>query len=409
METTVARPFRPSKSDMNPLERRTTLTLSLIQALRMLGMFMILPVFALYARDLPGGATAAQIGWAIGLYGLVQALLQIPFGMASDRIGRKPAIVAGLLIFALGSWIAGASHDIGLIMLGRALQGAGAVSGAVSALLADATRVQVRTSAMAIMGIGMGGAFVLALVLGPVFAGWIGVDGIFHLTAIAAVIAAVAVIWALPAVPLQPAAPGGLRRVLADSTLLRFDAGIFLLHTMMTALFIAAPHAIEDTLQMPASAHWEVYLPIMLVSVLLVFPAIRVIEKRGQGPRAFILAIAVVGAALVLAALGWHHAIALFAALVLFFIGFNYLEGALPSLISRHAPPSEKGAALGIYSSSQFLGGFAGAKLGAAAFGQYGAGGTFAVAALVSVVWLAFALAGRSAARSREPGEHPAT
>lgn len=402
------RPFRPPKSDMNPLERRTTLTLSLIQALRMLGMFMILPVFALYARDLPGGATAAQVGWAIGLYGLVQAVLQIPFGLASDRIGRKPVIVGGLLLFALGSWIAGASHDIGLIMLGRALQGAGAVSGAVSALLADATRVQVRTAAMAIMGIGMGGAFLLALVLGPVFAGWIGVDGIFHMTAVAAVIAAAAVIWALPAVPLQPAAPGGLRRVLADSTLLRFDAGIFLLHTMMTALFIAAPHAIEDTLHMPASAHWEVYLPIMLVSVLLVFPAIRVIEKRGQGARAFVASIAIVGAALVLAALGWHHAIWLFAALVLFFIGFNYLEGALPSLISRHAPPSEKGAALGIYSSSQFLGGFAGAKLGAAAFGHYGAGGTFAVAALVSVVWLAFALAGASAARGSESGETPA-
>ncbi len=376
---------------MNSQEIRATAYLSLIQALRLLGMFMILPVFALYARDLPGGATPAQIGWAIGLYGLVQALLQIPFGMASDRFGRKPVIVFGLVLFAIGSLIAGATHDIRWIMLGRAIQGTGAVSGAVSALLADVTRVQVRTQAMTLMGIGMGLSFIVALVLGPVFSGWIGVDGIFRMTGVLALVAILPVLFAIPNLPRNAASVGSLRRVLFDPQLLRLDGGILLLHTMMTALFIAAPHAIEDTLGLAGRSHWMVYLPVLLISIVPVFPLIRVIEKRGKARPAFIGAIVVLGVSLAAAAATHASTLGLYFALTMFFIGFNYLEGSLPSMISRQARPSEKGAALGIYSSSQFLGGFAGAKLGGLAFGHWGVTGTFAVAAVMSLLWLSFA------------------
>jgi MFS family permease len=286
---------------MNAAEIRATLVLSLVQALRLLGMFMILPVFALYARDLPGGATPAQVGWAIGLYGLVQAVLQIPFGMASDRIGRKPIIVLGLLLFAGGSWLAGATQEIHWIILGRALQGAGAISGAVSALLADATRISIRTTALTLMGIGMGLSFTIALVIGPIVAGWIGVDGIFTMTGWLALMAVPLVIFVVPTVPLIPGARGQLRTVLADTQLLRLDGGIFLLHAMMTALFIAAPHAIETTLGLGNDQQWKVYLPVLLVSIIPVFPLLRVIEKRNLARPGLIAAVAMLGIALLLA------------------------------------------------------------------------------------------------------------
>jgi MFS family permease len=382
---------------MNPSEIRATVALSLISALRMLGMFMILPVFALYAAGLPGGVTPLQIGLTIGTYGLVQAVLQIPFGMLSDHLGRKPVIVGGLLVFAVGSFVAGATHDIHWIIAGRSLQGAGAISGVVSALLADATRTQVRTQAMAIFGAGMGVSFILALVLGPLFSGWIGVDGIFRMTGVLALLAIPLLLKLVPAVP-KPAAEESartltrLRAVLADSQMLRLDGGIFLLHTMMTALFIAAPHAIETTLGLPARRHWEVYLPVLLVSVIPVFPMIRWIEASGRVRTAFVAAVAMLGAALLLASLSWMHITGLLAALLLFFVAFNYLEGSLPSMISRRAPVAQKGAALGIYSSAQVLGGFAGGSLGGYMLGHSGISGVFAAAALLSLVWLCFAV-----------------
>ncbi|MGQ0622275.1 MAG: MFS transporter [Panacagrimonas sp.] len=376
---------------MNAGEWRATVTLSLIQALRLLGMFMILPVFALYARDLPGGATSVQIGLAIGLYGIVQAALQIPFGWLSDRIGRKPVIVAGLLLLAIGSFVAGATHDIGWIMIGRAIQGAGAISGAASALLADSTRVQVRTQAMAILGIGLGLSFILALVLGPVFDGLIGVDGIFRMTGWLSLAAIPLIVFALPTVPLARVnSPEGLREVLRDRQLLRLDGGIFLLHAAMTCLFIAAPHAIEATLDLPAPLHWHVYLPVLLASVLLVFPMIRRIEAGGHTKQA--LAASVVLLAISLAAAGQMHGLtaALVASLFVFFLAFNYLEGTLPSLISKRAPIHRKGAALGVYASAQFLGGALGSNLGEFALSHWGIGGAFAAAALLPLIWLSF-------------------
>ena len=377
---------------MNRFEWRATAALSLLQALRMRGMFRILPVFAIYARDLPDGATALQIGLAIGIYGLVQAALQIPFGMLSDRIGRKPVIVAGLLLFAAGSFIAGHAQEIHWILFGRAVQGAGAISGALSALLADVTRPQVRTQAMALMGIGMGVSFIVALVLGPVLSGSIGVDGIFDLTGVLALAAIGGVVFLVPGAPRLAGGSGGVRRALADPQLLRLDGGIFLLHAMMTALFIAAPQAIEQTLALPSPRHWEVYLPVLLLSIVPVFALIRRIESRGLLKPAFIGAIALIGAALLAASAVHDHAAGLCIALLVFFVGFNYLEGSLPSMISRRAPPDQKGAALGVYASSQFLGGFAGGTLGGFALGHWGIGGAFAAAGLLSLLWLSFAV-----------------
>jgi MFS family permease len=379
-------------SSMNRSEIRATAALSLIQALRMVGMFMILPVFSVYALSLPGHVSPQQAGLAFGVYGLVQALLQLPFGWWSDRWGRLPVIVTGLVLFAAGSFLAGATRDIHWIILGRALQGAGAISSAASALLADSTRLAVRTQAMALYGAGMGAAFILALVLGPVFDGWIGVNGIFRLTGALALLAIPLLLVAVPRVPRQMRSGGGLARALTDRQLLRLDAGIFLLHTMMTCLFFAAPLALHDSLGLPESRHWQIYLPILVASLAIVFPLIRRIESRGRVRSAFLLAIALLAGALLLAAAAQRHAFDLLLALLLFFVGFNYLEATLPSLISRRAPAEHKGTALGVYSSAQFLGGFAGSGLGGFALAHWGPSGAFLAAATLALPWLLIAL-----------------
>lgn len=376
---------------MNPLERRAVIGLTLVYALRMIGMFMILPVFALHARELPGGALAWQIGLAIGIYGLAQALLQIPLGLLSDRIGRKPVIAGGMLVFALGSFIAGSTDDIDWIIFGRAVQGMGAVSSAVSALLADVTRESVRTAAMTLLGMGIGASFVLALVLGPVVAGWIGVNGIFHATAVSALLAIPLVQWWVPDAPRATTAAGGLGDVFGDRGLLRLNGGIFLLHACMTAFFIAAPLALADTLQLRTEQHWQVYLPVMLLSLLPVFPLIRLAERGGHAQPVFLGAIALLSLSLLLAIRGHVQAPLLLTALLLYFIAFNYLEGALPSRVTRQAPAARRGAALGLYATAQFLGGFFGSCIGGYALGHGGTGWVFASAALLPVIWLAFA------------------
>lgn len=389
---------------MTPPERRATTTLALVYALRMLGMFMVIPVLAIYVKQLPGGGTPLQIGMAIGIYGLLQACLQIPLGMLSDRIGRMPVIVFGLLVFAAGSIVAGLAHTAPLLILGRALQGAGAISSAVSALLADVTRPQTRTTAMTILGIGMGVSFLLALVVGPPLSGVIGVRGIFMMTGVLAVLALPVLLLGVPSAPRLPAARGGFRRALHDPQLLRLDAGIFCLHTMMTSLFIAAPFAIEKTLGLGGAEQWKLYLPVLLGSIIPVFPLIGAVERRGQAKPAFLGAVVLLGAALLIAADGHRQAVWLTVALVLFFIAFNFLEGTLPSLISRRAPPEHKGAALGVYSTSQFLGAFAGSALGGTALGAFGVGGVFVCAAAVAGLWFVIALGMEAAVPEAQAG-----
>jgi MFS family permease len=390
---------------MNAVERRAVATLALVYALRMVGMFMVLPVLALYARDLPVPATDWQIGLAIGLYGLTQALLQIPLGWLSDRIGRRPVVLGGLAVFALGSFIAGQADTVDGLLLGRAVQGMGAVSAAVSAWIADATRPSVRTTAMAILGVGMGGAFILALVLGPLAAAWIGVDGIFHLTGIAAVMAMPLVALAVPVGEPQRAPAGGLGRSLRDAELLRLNGGILILHAVMAALFVALPLALVDRLGLAAAAHWKLYLPVLLLSVLPVFPLIRHAERQGQVRRVFLMAVATLTLALSLLAAGLGSLPWLVAGLLLFFVAFNFLEGALPSLISRRAPPQHKGAALGVYASSQFIGGFAGGLMGGVALQFGGLPAVFAGAAALPVLWLVFAV-GMAPSAAVDPPPH---
>ncbi|MGH8505605.1 MAG: MFS transporter [Stenotrophobium sp.] len=374
---------------MNPLEWRAVAGLSLVYMLRTIGLFMIMPVFAIYAHGLPG-VQPWQIGMAIGIYGLTQAILQIPLGMASDRWGRKPIIVCGMLLFALGSFIAGYSNDINWIIIGRLVQGMGAVSSAVSALLADVTREAVRTTAMAILGAGIGVAVLLALILGPVVAGWVGVRGIFDVTGVAALLTIPVVLMLVPGAPRIPVRAGGLRASLADGQLLRLDGGIFVLHACMTALFVAAPFAIQKTLHMPDDEHWKVYLPVLLIAILPVFPLIRWAEKSGQTKNVFLAAIAALSVALALMGEFHAHTAGLIGGLTLFFVGTNFLEGSLPSMISRRSHPSYKGAALGVYSSSQFLGAFVGGSLGGVALGHWGVGGVFALIAVLPLLWLGF-------------------
>lgn len=373
---------------MNSTEWRAVVGLGAVYALRMLGMFMVLPVLALYARELPGGATPLAIGLAIGAYGLAQALLQVPLGLMSDRIGRKPVIIFGMCVFAFGSVVAGMAQSIEAITVGRVLQGAGAVSSAVAALLADVTREQVRTTAMAILGAGMGLSFILALIAGPVVAGWIGVHGIFFMTAGLALLTIPVIAFGIPTPSLPSARAGGFREVLHNRELLRLNAGIFLLHALMTGLFTSAPLAIRDTLGLESIDHWRVYLPILLLSIVPVFPLIRWAEAGGRIRIVFQGAVALLGVAMAMAGLGYTHASWLIAALLLFFVAFNYLEGALPSMISRRAPASHRGAALGVYATSQFLGAFAGGSLGGFALGHFGLGGAFAACALLPVLWL---------------------
>ena len=376
---------------MNALEWRSTISLGSVYALRMVGMFMILPVFALYARSLPGQVTPLQEGFTLGLYGLVQAFLQIPFGIASDRWGRKPVIVAGMLLFALGSFIAGSTHDIYWIMLGRAVQGAGAVSAAVSALVADTTRAEVRTTAMAILGAGMGVSFILAMVLGPVFEGWIGVNGIFHMTGVLALLSIPLVLFVVPNAPPAEKRVANMEAAIHDTQLLRLDGGVFLLHLLMAGLFQAAPYAILQTLGLPVEKHWQVYLPVLIISIVPVFPLIRWAEKRGQTKPVFLGAVATLGVALLLAAAGHTVAAGLWTAMLVFFVAFNYLEGSLPSMISRRAPASQKGAALGVFSTAQVLGGAIGAPLGGYLYQHGGLGLAFAAPALLTALWLSFA------------------
>lgn len=374
-------------------ELRAATSLGGIFALRMLGLFMILPVFSLYAHKL-SGFTPTLTGVAIGAYGLTQAVLQTPFGLLSDRIGRKRVIIIGLLIFSLGSIVAAVSDSIYGVIAGRALQGAGAIAAAIMALLADLTREETRTKAMAILGGSIGMAFTAALVLGPILNNWFGVPGIFWLTAVLALLGILVTRFVVP----QPAeshfhadtepVPAQFAKTLADRQLLRLDFGIFCLHLFITANFIALPLILRDTLQVIPAHHWWIYLPVLLLSVATMLPFIRLAERHGRMKLVFlgaILAMAIAEAGLAL----FHQQLLQFVILLfLFFTAFNFMEASLPSLISRMAPAHSKGTAMGIYSSSQFLGAFCGGAIGGALLDHYGVSGLFEGCALVAGLWL---------------------
>ena len=372
-------------------ERKTALWLACIFALRMLGLFMVLPVFALYAGEL-GGATPLLIGLAIGVYGFSQALFQIPIGMLSDRFGRKRLIVTGLLIFALGSVVAALADDIFGVIAGRALQGAGAISAAVMALAADLTREEHRTKVMAVIGGTIGFSFAASMVLGPVLNGWIGVPGIFWLTAVLALLGIGVVGFLVPQAvhsrvhrDVEPL-PAQLWRVISDGQLLRLDFGIFTLHMLLTASFVAVPLALRDA-GLAVERHWEFYLPALVLGMAVMVPFIILAEKHRRMKPVFLGAI--LGLFLTeVGLLKFHGSLSSLAVLLFtFFTCFNLLEAVLPSLIAKMAPPDAKGTALGVYSSSQFVGAFLGGLAGGGLYGVYGLEGVFAFAAMAALVW----------------------
>lgn len=392
---------------MNPAERRATAGLATIFGLRMLGLFLILPVFALYGTEL-SGATPALIGLAVGAYGLTQAILQIPFGMLSDRIGRRPVIVFGLLVFALGSGVAAEAETIYGVILGRALQGCGAIAAAVMALAADLTRDRQRTKSMAFIGISVGVAFMIALVAGPAIAAQAGLGGVFWATAGLALVAVALLYGLVPGggeVAFRPevnARAGGLPIVLRSPDLLRLDLGVLVLHLVLTASFVVLPVVLESQLGIAGGDHWMVYIPVLTLSVLGMGVLIGIGERRRILHRllAFVAALVIV-ADLILA--GYSQSLpAVLLGLWLFFVGFNTLEASLPSLLTRFAPDGLRGTALGVYSTAQFLGAFLGGVLGGAIQGAYGVSGVFIFCALAAGVWLLAAVGLSAPASYRE-------
>lgn len=378
---------------MSPAERRSSFSLALIFALRMLGLFLVLPVFALEAHKYPGGDDPALVGLAMGVYGLTQALFQLPLGMASDRFGRKKVIVLGLLVFAAGSLVAGMAGNLHTLLLGRALQGAGAVSAAVTALLADQTRDEVRTKAMALVGASIGLMFALALVLSPLLVVHIGLSGLFLMTCGLALGGIAVVLWVVPPEPLQHrgGARGGLREVFRHADLVRLNAGVFVLHTVQMSMWVAVP-AMLVAAGLPKAEHWQVYLPAVLLSFVLM-GGLFALERRGYLRGALLGSIALV--ALVQIALGlvatsghaptlWLMGVLLF----VFFCGFNALEATQPSLVSRMAPASLRGAALGSYNTLQSLGLFAGGALGGALIRWGSVADLFIATSALALLWL---------------------
>jgi MFS family permease len=378
---------------MDRQELRAAGSLAAVFSVRLLGLFMIYPVFAVYARGL-SGANPYLIGEALGIYGLTQGLLQIPFGLLSDKFGRKTMIVFGLILFAIGSAVAASSTSIGGVIIGRALQGAGAVGSVILALVADLTSEENRTKAMALVGISIAASFMVALVSGPIIATFIGVSGIFWLMVGLAIVGIAITQFAVPS-PRRlsvhrdaETVPGMIVAVLRNKELLRLDFGIFALHAMLTASFLAVPGLLHGTLDVSNKNDWLIYLPVLLVSIAVMVPAIIVAEKYRRMKGVFVAAVAALVVSQAMLYLGAGNLYVLLAALVIFFSGFNVMEASLPSLITKTAPPDAKGTAMGLYSSAQFLGIFAGGVAGGWVHQHWSTAGVFALTAVLALLWL---------------------
>lgn len=380
-----------------PKERAAITSLSLIMAFRMLGLFMILPVFSAYASKLPGG-TPVLIGLALGVYGLTQAILQIPFGMLSDRIGRKPVIAGGLILFAIGSVVAALSHSIHGIIIGRAIQGAGAIGSTTLAMVADLTRDENRSKAMAMMGMTIGIAFTIAMVLGPIVNTWFHLAGIFWLTAALAIIGVILVFTGVPTPPKLvlhkdiEAQPSRFKAILKNPQLLRLDAGIFCLHAILTAFFIAIPILLTHLSGISQGRQAILYFIVLVVAFVAAVPLIVISEKRRQLKNMFAGAIATLIFTQLLLWTLHQSTVAIAIILFIFFAAFTLLEASLPSLVSKISPIRNKGTAMGVYSSSQFLGIFIGGSLGGIIFSHFAIAGIFVFCALLGLIWLLLAI-----------------
>ena len=374
-------------------EKRAVGVIASIAMLRMLGLFALLPVLSLYAASLEG-QTPMLIGLAVGAYGLTQAGLQIPLGALSDRVGRVPVIVGGLAIFAVGSLVAAFSDTIYGVIAGRLLQGAGAISATLTALVADATRAEVRTRSMALVGIGIGASFLVAMVIGPLLAASFGVRALFGFGVLVAALAGLLLLL-LPNDIEKPRPAGSWNfRAALRPDLLRLDFYVFLLHAILTASFVALPFLLSDSLDMPLTSHWKIYVGALLASLLGTIPLIIQDERQGKGRTIGIAVVLILVGELVLA-FGGFSEITVFAGLALFFAGFNFLEAGLPARLSLLAVEASRGASLGVFSSAQFLGAFAGGLIGGRFLAGSHPGDVFFVCALLAAIWLSLQGFGR--------------
>ena len=384
-----SRPRAPALR-LTALERRSSIALASLFAARMLGLFLLTPIFAVAARTLVGGDDPVRVGLALGAYGLTQAIMQIPLGMASDRYGRRPVIVGGMLLFVAGGVICALSHDVDWVTAGRVVQGLGAVSAAITAWIADATRPEVRTRAMAMVGGSIGISFALSLVLSPLLVGEFGLSGLFWAISLLGFVCLLIAMCFVPDVPRSEAdiVQATARDVLGHRDLLRLNFGVFCLHFILMSLFMVAPGLLGSLGGYDSASLWQVYLPVILASFVLMVPAVFYTETRKAHKPA--LEWAVLGLVVVLGVLPWLSGSfwQVVAALVLFFVAFNVLEALQPSLVSRVAPPAFKGLALGFYNTAQSLGVFAGGVLGGLLARSGGAAWVFWGGALLAAVWL---------------------
>ena len=383
----------PVAAAMLGAEKRAVGVIAAVAMLRMLGLFALLPVLSLYAAGLEG-QTPLLIGLAVGAYGLTQAGLQIPLGALSDRVGRVPVILGGLAIFALGSLVAAFSDTIYGVIAGRFLQGAGAISATLTALVADATRAEVRTRSMAFVGIGIGASFIVAMIIGPLLAASFGVRAIFAFGVLVAVVAGLLLLLLPDDIEKPQSADRWNFRAALRADLLRLDFYVFLLHAILTASFVALPFLLSDTLELPITSHWKLYVGALLASLVGTIPLIIQDERQGKG-RTIGIAVVLILVGELLLTFGGFSVMTVFAALAVFFAGFNFLEAGLPARLSLLAGNESRGASLGVFSSAQFLGAFAGGLIGGRFLAGSNPGDVFFVCALLAAIWVALQGFGR--------------
>ena len=392
------------QTNLNSLEKRAAVSLALIFSMRMLGLFMLMPILAIYGQELEN-VSPLWIGIAIGAYGLTQALFQIPMGWLSDRFGRRKIIVIGLIIFALGSVIAALATSIEMVTLGRAIQGMGAIASAVLALASDVTREEQRPKVMAVIGMCIGLSFAVALVLGPMIAQSFGLQGVFFITAIMAVVGIVITLTVVPVSYTQAnssevtASKSNIITMLFDGQLIRLDLGVLFLHWSMTSMFIALPILFKDS-GLAVTEHWMIYLPVLFLSFVFMVPMLIIGAKKRIEKNLFIFAICLLILAPLLIVFSisiWPLTLAVF----IFFIGFNFLEASLPAHVSRLAPAGQKGTAMGVYSSSQFFGAFLGGVSGGFIAQNFGFSYLFAANATIALLWLVLAFGMKLPASSK--------
>ena len=382
-------------SSLNSREKRAAVSLASVFAFRMLGLFMLMPVLAIYGQELEG-FSPIWIGFAIGAYGLTQAVLQIPMGRLSDKIGRKKVIVGGLLVFALGSVIAALAESIQMVTVGRALQGMGAIASALLAFASDLSRDEQRPKVMAVIGMSIGMSFAFAMLLGPIVAASWGIAGVFWLTAILAVCGIFIVTMLVPsAINKAPkgdtlASFSDIKKLIKHPQLARLNAGVLLLHLTLTTIFVVLPsQLIKDGLV--AENHWQLYIPVLFLAFFLMVPVMIVAIKKEKEKQAFIGSVMVLIVSMLSMSMWANSVVGIAVCMLLYFVAFNFLEATMPALVSRIAPASQKGSAMGGYSSSQFLGAFLGGMLGGYVAQTTSTQAVFAAAALVGVIWLIIA------------------